>query len=183
MCVQHGVVSVERFQSVLLMTHSYSPSIAKIHLVHGVKFAMADLCSPAAGVKQKANNESVPNHTRRPDPPPCKYLRKQRYCVLVGLEQLEPRATRALELERIRGLSLLNDSHCYFVTRTSLIPPTITRVFTFFLVSDINHGPGFLYLFPERPDRRLILLRELESRLNLGRIVDDFAVELATLFD
>lgn len=58
-----------------------------------------------------------------------------------------------------------------------------TAVVTFFFVSDIHHGPRLLNFFPERPDSRLVLLRELEGRLHLGRIVDDLAVELATLLN
>lgn len=54
---------------------------------------------------------------------------------------------------------------------------------TFFFVSDVDHGPSLLYLFPERPNRGLILLRKLEGCLDLGRIVDDFAVELSTFLD
>ena len=54
---------------------------------------------------------------------------------------------------------------------------------TFFFVSDVDHGPSLLYLFPERSNRGLILLRKLEGCLDLGRIVDDFAVELSTFLD
>lgn len=50
-------------------------------------------------------------------------------------------------------------------------------------MSDVDHSPSFLYLFAEGTDGGLILLGKLESCLDLGRIVDDLAVELATLLD
>lgn len=50
-------------------------------------------------------------------------------------------------------------------------------------MSDIDHGPSLLYFFPERPDRGLILLRKLEGCLDLRRIVDNLAVELATFLN
>lgn len=50
-------------------------------------------------------------------------------------------------------------------------------------MSDVDHGPSFLYLFAEGTDGGLILLRKLERCLDLGRIVDDLAVELATLLN
>lgn len=50
-------------------------------------------------------------------------------------------------------------------------------------MGDVDHGPSLLYLFSERPDRSLILLRELEGGLHLGCIVDDLAIELTALLD
>lgn len=50
-------------------------------------------------------------------------------------------------------------------------------------MSDVDHSPGFLYLFAEGSNGRLVLLRELERCLDLRGIVDNLAVELATLLD
>lgn len=50
-------------------------------------------------------------------------------------------------------------------------------------MSDVDHCPRLFYLFAERSDGSLVFLRELEGRLNLGRIVDDLAVELATFLN
>lgn len=54
---------------------------------------------------------------------------------------------------------------------------------TFLFVSNVDHGPSFLNLFPERAYGGLILLREVEGRLYLRGIVDYFAIQLSTFFN
>lgn len=54
---------------------------------------------------------------------------------------------------------------------------------TFLFVSDVDHGPSLLDLFPERPYGGLILLRELEGRLHLSGVVDYLAIQLSTFFN
>eukprot|EP00968_Pinguiococcus_pyrenoidosus_P024861 scaffold5136_cov229-Pinguiococcus_pyrenoidosus.AAC.3 len=49
------------------------------------------------------------------------------------------------------------------------------------LVRQVHHLPGLLDVLLQRLHPRLVLLRQFESRLHLGGIVDDLGVELPTL--